>query len=79
MHNIYFNSNFITVIALLTIVSFFLPPNATEKILIGVINLLILSLYLLYFSAILPPMGDHMPFIGMFNLKIKIPFTFLVP
>ena len=64
------NSNFLTVIALLTIVSFFLPPNANEKILIGVINLLILSLYLLYFSAILPPMGDHMPFIGMFNLRM---------
>lgn len=54
-----------TVIVLLTLVAFILPPNSIEKILIGLVDLLVLSIYLLYFSIILPPMGDHLPFIGI--------------
>ena len=56
---------------MLTLATFFLPPNAMEKILIGVIDLLILSFYLIYFSIIIPPLGDHMPFIGISKIIIK--------
>ena len=64
-------------IALLTIVTFILPPNASEKIFIGLVDLIILSIYLIYFSILIPPMGDHIPFIGNFGFFLsKIsPFT----
>lgn len=52
------------VITILTLVAFILPPNSTEKVLIGLVDLLILSVFLVYFSSLLPPMGDHMPHIG---------------
>ena len=48
----------------MTLATFLLSPNTTEKILIGVVDLLILSFYLIYFSIIIPRLGDHMPFIG---------------
>ncbi|KAI9556764.1 hypothetical protein GHT06_016555 [Daphnia sinensis] len=50
-------------ITILTLVAFILPPNSTEKVLIGLVDLLILSVFLVYFSSLLPPMGDHMPHI----------------
>lgn len=53
-------------IILMTLATFLLSPNTTEKILIGVVDLLILSFYLIYFSIIIPRLGDHMPFIAMF-------------
>lgn len=57
------------VLTVLTLVTFALPPNSLEKVLIGSVNLLVLSIFLIYLSSLLPPMGDHMPLVGQFSFQ----------
>jgi len=54
------------VIALLTLATFFLPPKSSGKIVIGLINLLILCIYLIYFNKALPAPGNAVPLVVIF-------------
>ncbi|CAG7784891.1 unnamed protein product [Allacma fusca] len=51
----------ITIIALVNIFIFLLPPTSGEKISLASINLFIICMYLIYFEAKLPSLGDHLP------------------
>jgi hypothetical protein len=53
------------VITLLTLATFFLPPSSSGKITIGLLDLLILCLYLIYFAVTLPPTGSEAPLVGI--------------
>lgn len=55
-----------TVIVLLTLVSFWLPPTAGEKILLNGCTVVIICIYLLYFAQKLPAMANHTPFVVLF-------------
>lgn len=55
-----------TVIVLMTLAVFWLPPNAGEKLLLSCTTALIICLYLLYFSQQLPAMAGHTPLIVLF-------------
>ena len=63
---------------LLTLVTFALPPNAGEKVLVGTVNLLIICLFLLFFALILPEMSDHVPFIGRIVYSSLALFTQII-
>ncbi|CAH0559910.1 unnamed protein product [Brassicogethes aeneus] len=54
------------VIILLTLISFWLPPSAGEKIIINSCTAIIICIFLLYFSQKLPAMGTHTPLIVLF-------------
>ncbi len=56
------------VISLINMLVFLLPPAAGEKISLGAVNFFLLCIYLLYFQAKIPPLGDHLPLIGKFIL-----------
>jgi len=51
----------IFVITLVNVMVFMLPPTAGEKITLASVNLLIVCMFLIYFEARLPSMGDHLP------------------
>jgi hypothetical protein len=53
-----------TVIVLLTLATFWLPPTAGEKILLNGCTTAIICIFLLYFSQKLPAMAGHTPFVG---------------
>ncbi|GLH00390.1 Acetylcholine receptor subunit alpha-like 1 [Gryllus bimaculatus] len=53
-----------TVIVLMTLSVFWLPPTAGEKLLLSCTTALIICLFLLYFSQQLPAMAGHTPLIG---------------
>nr|QQH14667.1 nicotinic acetylcholine receptor alpha 9 subunit [Blattella germanica] len=55
-----------TVIVLMTLVSFWLPPSAGEKILLNGCTALIICIFLLYFSQKLPAMAGHTPLVVLF-------------
>ncbi|XP_046439059.1 acetylcholine receptor subunit alpha-like [Daphnia pulex] len=59
-------------LTVLTLVTFALPPNSLEKVLIGSVNLLVLSIFLIYLSSLLPPMGDHMPLVVSYLSKTLV-------
>ena len=48
----------------LTLVGLLLPTDNKDRTLIGLVNLLITTLYLMYFSQVLPTAGRQMPLIG---------------
>ncbi|GFG32262.1 hypothetical protein Cfor_03485, partial [Coptotermes formosanus] len=52
-----------TIIVLLTLATFWLPPTAGEKILLNVCTTAIICIFLLYFSQKLPAMVGHTPFV----------------
>lgn len=52
------------VIMVLTLLSFWLPPQAGEKVLLNACTAVIISLFMLYFTQKLPAMGSHTPLIG---------------
>ncbi|XP_071439661.1 acetylcholine receptor subunit alpha-L1-like isoform X2 [Hetaerina americana] len=56
----------IVAIVALTLLTFLLPPNATEKVLLGGCTALIVCLFLLFFSQMLPAMANHTPLIVTF-------------
>ncbi|XP_021943473.1 neuronal acetylcholine receptor subunit alpha-7 [Folsomia candida] len=51
----------IIVITLVNIMVFILPPTAGEKLSLASINFFIVCIYLIYFEARLPSIGDHLP------------------
>ncbi|XP_046387407.1 acetylcholine receptor subunit alpha-like 1 [Ischnura elegans] len=53
-------------IVMLTLLVFLLPPDAGEKILLGSCTALIVCLFLLFFSQMLPAMANHTPLIVTF-------------
>lgn len=54
------------VIICLILISFWLPPNAGEKIIINGCTAIIICLFMLYFTQKMPAMGNHTPLIVMF-------------
>ena len=56
------------VIIITTLLSFFLPPQSGEKIILNGCTAVIITLYLLYFTQKIPPMGSHTPLVGKNNL-----------
>ncbi|KAJ9578992.1 hypothetical protein L9F63_024900 [Diploptera punctata] len=55
-----------TVIVLLTLASFWLPPTAGEKILVNGCTTVIICIFLLYFAQKLPAMAGHTPLVVLF-------------
>lgn len=55
-----------TVIVLLTLASFWLPPTAGEKILINGCTAVIICMFLLYFAQKLPAMAGYTPLVVLF-------------
>lgn len=53
-----------TVVVLLTLVSFWLPAGAVEKVLLSGVNVLICVSFLLYFWQCIAKMGEHTPYVG---------------
>ncbi|CAH1114337.1 unnamed protein product [Psylliodes chrysocephalus] len=54
------------VIITLTLLSFWLPPQASEKIIINGCTAIIICLFMLYFSQKLPLMGKEIPLVVLF-------------
>ncbi|KAG5881485.1 hypothetical protein JTB14_029152 [Gonioctena quinquepunctata] len=54
------------VVIILTMLNFWLPPQAGEKIVINASTALIICLFMLYFTQKLPAMGTHTPLIVLF-------------
>lgn len=54
------------VIGLVTLATFWLPPGAGEKVTIGCVNMILVTLFLLYFGNRLPAMGDHIPLVVLY-------------
>ncbi|XP_074030506.1 nicotinic acetylcholine receptor alpha 10 subunit isoform X1 [Leptinotarsa decemlineata] len=54
------------VVIILTMLNFWLPPQAGEKIVINGTAALIICLFMLYFTQKLPAMGTHTPLIVLF-------------
>lgn len=69
---------FITVISIVNMLTFLLPPSSGEKVLLGAINFFILSMFLLYFQAKLPPLGDHLPLLGNHRICKPLELGFLL-
>lgn len=55
-----------TVIVLMTLATFWLPPNAGEKILLNGCTAIIICIFLMYFSQKLPAMAGHTPLVVLF-------------
>ncbi|KAJ9578993.1 hypothetical protein L9F63_024901 [Diploptera punctata] len=55
-----------TVIVLMTLASFWLPPTAGEKIILNACTAMIICIFLLYFAQKLPAMANHTPFVVLF-------------
>ncbi|XP_063222311.1 acetylcholine receptor subunit alpha-type acr-16-like [Bacillus rossius redtenbacheri] len=55
-----------SVIVLMTLANFWLPPQAGEKILLGGCTAIIICIFLLYFSQKLPAMASHTPLVVLF-------------
>lgn len=55
---------FYSVVSIVNIMVFVLPPTAGEKITLASINSLILCAYLIYFQSKLPALGDQLPLLG---------------
>lgn len=51
-----------------TLLSFFLPPQSGEKIILNGCTAIIITLYLLYFTQKIPAMGSYTPLVGKNNL-----------
>nr|CAH7738580.1 unnamed protein product [Callosobruchus chinensis] len=64
------------VIIALTLVNFWLPPQAGEKIIINASTALMICLFMLYFTQKLPAMGTHTPLIVMFYSSCLYIVTF---
>lgn len=54
-----------SVIILLTLATFWLPPLSGEKIILNGVNGILITCMLMYFSRKLPVMAIHTPLIGM--------------
>lgn len=61
------NIYYFTVIIFLTLLNFWLPPQAGEKILLNGCVAIIICIFLLYFTQKIPAMGTHVPLIGNLN------------
>lgn len=62
----------ITIVVLSTLSSFWLPSEAGEKILLNSMNAVILTIFLKYFSNLLPVSATNVPLIGKFTLAILL-------
>lgn len=49
---------------MLTLINFYLPPQAGEKILLNGCTTIIISLFMVYFTQKIPAMGSNTPLIG---------------
>ncbi|XP_071055967.1 neuronal acetylcholine receptor subunit alpha-3-like [Onthophagus taurus] len=54
------------VIIVLTLLSFWLPPQSGEKILLNGVTALIITAFMMYFTQKIPAMGTHTPLIVLF-------------
>lgn len=52
------------VIAILTLAIFFIPPTVGAKLIVGVLNMAVVCVFLLYFKTILPSGNVNTPLIG---------------
>nr|CAD7262373.1 unnamed protein product [Timema shepardi] len=55
-----------TVIVLMTLSNFWLPPQAGEKIMLGGCTAIIICIFLVYFSQKMPAMASHTPLVVLF-------------
>lgn len=53
-----------------------LPPTAGEKVTLGALQFFVICIYLLYFQAKVPPMGDHLPLLGR-KTRIQVKELFI--
>ena len=60
----------------LTLATFWLPPNSAEKMWTGLMDVLLICLYLLRFDALLPSSSDHCPHIGNCIVTPMPPLTY---
>lgn len=56
----------ISIVILTTLASFWLPSVAGEKILLNGFNAVVLTLFIIYFSNLLPVVVTHLPLISNF-------------
>ena len=54
----------ITGIAVLTLITFFVPPTLSAKLTIGAVDLILLCAYLIHFDSTLPP-SEAIPRLGI--------------
>ncbi|KAF5292514.1 hypothetical protein FQR65_LT01660 [Abscondita terminalis] len=54
------------VIIMLTLMGFWLPPQAGEKVILNGCTAIIISIYMVYFTQKIPAMGSHTPLIVLF-------------
>lgn len=69
-----------SVLILLTLASFWLPPQSGEKIFLNGINALIICLFLIYFATKLPTMADHVPLVVLFysSTLLLVAFSMII-
>lgn len=69
-----------SVLILLTLASFWLPPQSGEKIFLNGINALIICLFLIYFATKLPIMADHVPLVVLFysSTLLLVAFSMII-
>lgn len=69
-----------TVLILLTLASFWLPPQSGEKIFLNGIVALIICLFLIYFATKLPIMADHVPLVVLFysSTLLLVAFSMII-
>ncbi|KAJ4444374.1 hypothetical protein ANN_06166, partial [Periplaneta americana] len=69
-----------TVIVLLTLATFWLPPTAGEKILLNGCIAVIICIFLMYFSQKLPAMAGHTPLVGsLHNVLLHVKQLYALP
>lgn len=55
-----------SIVVLMTLLSFWLPPTAGEKIILNSCNAIIICILMMYFSQKLPVMANHTPLVGKY-------------
>ena len=73
------NLGFFAVIILLTLLNFWLPPQAGEKILLNGCTAIMICIFLLYFTQKFPAMGNNTPLVGEYCVEIRAPPGFSCP
>ncbi|XP_026464536.1 acetylcholine receptor subunit alpha-type acr-16-like [Ctenocephalides felis] len=65
-----------SIVVLMTLLSFWLPPTAGEKIILNSCNAIIICILMMYFSQKLPVMANHTPLVVLFYSSSLIMVTF---
>ena len=68
---------FFSVLSILTGIVFVLPPVAVEKVIVGILVVILNLQFLTYITATIPHSPSHTPLIGIAMLSIKLRYMFL--